>query len=78
MVTKLDRIKKNSSLGQSRCLKTRLSMKVNGSRNQMLEQEKVNRHGLMDLCMKVGGVKTRPTERGDSFMLMAMFMMECG
>lgn len=53
-------------------------MKVSGSLVLLLGQEKENRHGLMDLCMKVGGKKIKQMERDVSYTQTETFMMVCG
>ena len=78
MVFRLALIRIILNLDLSRYSRIRLSTKVSGSQVLLLGQEKENRHGLMDLCMKVGGKKTRQMERDVLYTQMVMYMMVCG
>jgi hypothetical protein len=54
------------------------SLKVNGLLEKLLDKEEANKYGQTVLCMKVGGKIIKQMEREDLYMLMEMFMMECG
>ena len=78
MVIRLALIRTILNLEQNRYSRIRLSMKVSGSLDLLSGQEKVNRHGLMDLCMKAGGKKTKQMEKDVSYTQTVMYMMVCG
>lgn len=49
-----------------------------GFKERILGRVKEDRYGRMGRCTKAGGKTTKPTEKGDSFTQMAMFMMDSG